>query len=259
MDMKTYIIIPTYNESENIAMLVENIFSIDAGYRVIIVDDNSPDGTGEIADKLSEKFPFLEVIHRPDKTGLGRAYIDGFKKALTDGADFIFEMDGDLSHDPKYLYDFKEAIGRSDIVIGSRYSGPGSVEGWSFWRFFLSKISNIYVSILMVKPVTDFTSGFRCYRRRAIEILDPDKIISHGYAFQIEMTYLAFKNGLRIEEIPIHFKERIGGYSKFSWEILWEAFWLTLGFRAPFMDITRNLFSLFISAACRGHRRFDRQ
>jgi dolichol-phosphate mannosyltransferase len=258
MDMKRYIIIPTYNESENIAMLVEKIFSIDAGYHIIIVDDNSPDGTGETADQLSERFPSLEVIHRPYKTGLGRAYIDGFKKALSDGAEFIFEMDGDLSHDPKYLCDFAEAIKKADIVIGSRYSGLGSVEGWSFWRFLLSKISNIYVSVLMVKPVTDFTSGFRCYRRKSIEILNLEKIMSNGYAFQIEMTYHALKNGLRIEEIPIRFKERMGGYSKLSLKILLEAFWLTLRFRAPFMDIIRNLFSLLSLTACRGRRRFDR-
>jgi len=249
--MKTYIIIPTYNESGNISILVEKIFSTHPGFRIIIVDDNSPDGTGEIADQLSERFSSLEVIHRPYKTGLGRAYIDGFKKALSDGADFIFEMDADLSHDPKYFYDFAEAIKKADIVIGSRYTGLGSVEGWCFWRSFLSRISNIYISCLMAKPVMDFTSGFRCYRRSAIESFNLEKITSHGYAFQIEMTYLAFKKGFRIEEIPIHFKDRMRGHSKISWEILWEAFWLTVKFRASGRDIIRRLFFLISLVACR--------
>ncbi len=211
----------------------------------LIVDDNSPDGTGEIADRLAEKYETLYVLHRPNKQGLGRAYIAGFKAALARGADVIFEMDSDFSHDPIYLSDCLSAMETADLVIGSRYLNGVRVEGWRFRRLLLSKLANIYVSYIMVKPVWDFTAGFRCYRREVLEKMDLDQIKSDGYAFQIEMTYLTFKHGFRVREIPIVFKERLQGYSKISRKVVREAFWITLKCRAPLKEIIKHLIFLF--------------
>ena len=210
-----------------------------------IVDDNSPDGTGEIADLLTEQYPSLQVIHRPGKAGLGSAYIAGFKQALSDGADLIFEMDADFSHDPKYLKDFFKTIETADVVIGSRYLDGVRVDGWRFRRLLLSKAANMFVSYIIVKPIWDFTAGFRCYRRKVLESIDLDKVKSDGYAFQIEMTYLAFEHGFRLKEIPILFKERMNGESKISRNIVWEAFWLTWKCRAPILEMIKHLSFLF--------------
>jgi dolichol-phosphate mannosyltransferase len=225
--------------------LWSTIFDLHNDFHIIIVDDNSPDGTGEIADRLSEKYNSVYVIHRPVKQGLGRAYIAGFKAALAQGADIIFEMDSDFSHDPVYLKDFLSAIKTNDLVIGSRYLNGVRVEGWRFRRLILSKIANIYVSYIMVKPVWDFTAGFRCYRRNVLESLKLDQIKSDGYAFQIEMTYLTFKHGFRVCEIPILFKERAQGYSKISRKVVREAFWITLKCHAPIREIIKHLTFLF--------------
>jgi dolichol-phosphate mannosyltransferase len=176
---------------------------------------------------------------------LGRAYVDGFRKALEEGADLIFEMDADFSHDPSYLRQFLEAIESADLVIGSRYLDGVRVEGWRFRRLLLSKLANMFVSYVMVKPVWDATAGFRCYRRSLLQNLDLNSIRSDGYAFQIEMTYLAYKHGFRVSEIPITFRERVHGYSKFSRALVWEAFWRTLQCRAPLLDILRHLHFLF--------------
>jgi dolichol-phosphate mannosyltransferase len=249
--MKPYIVIPTYNEAENIEKLVETIFDLYKTFNIIIVDDNSPDGTGKIVDRLSQKYPSVHVIHRPRKEGLGKAYISGFKEALASGADVIFEMDADFSHNPQYIQNFLETMKNADLVIGSRYLNGVRVEGWRFRRLLLSKFANIYVSYIMVKPVWDFTSGYRCYRRSVLESLDLDKIKSDGYAFQIEMTHLAFKNGFRVVEIPILFKEREQGYSKISRNVVMEAFLITLKCRAPIKEIVKHLSFLF-----RDYRKF---
>ena len=231
--MKTYIVVPTFNEADNLSSLVETVILLYPQINIIIVDDNSQDGTGEIAEKISQKHSSVDVIHRPFKSGLGTAYVAGFRKALTDGAELIFEMDGDLSHDPKYIDDFVEAIQNADLVIGSRYINGVRVEGWRFRRLLLSKLANIYVSHIMVKPLWDFTGGYRCYRRKVLEAIDLNSIKSDGYAFQIEMTYLTYKHNFRIVEIPILFREREKGYSKLSKGVVMEAIWLTLKCRAP--------------------------
>jgi len=239
------VVIPTYNESLNIERIVAEIVSFHPSINIIIVDDSSPDGTGEIADRLSRTYSGIDVIHRPHKAGLGTAYIEGFKTALAKGADVIFEMDADFSHHPKYIQNLLEGLKKADLVIGSRYVNGVRVEGWRFRRLLLSKFANMYVSYIMVKPVWDFTAGYRCYRRKVLETIDLDNVKSDGYAFQIEMTYLTFKHGFTVHEIPIIFKERLDGYSKISKKVIWEAFWLTLKFRAPFMEIIKHLAYIF--------------
>jgi dolichol-phosphate mannosyltransferase len=243
--MKPFIVIPTYNEAKNIEALVRKVFGFHPGVHILIVDDNSPDGTGDIADMLSREYGNVHVLHRPRKQGLGKAYIHGFKEALAKGADVIFEMDADFSHNPEYIHDFMAAVENADLVIGSRYLNGVRVEGWRFRRLLLSKLANMYVSYIMVKPVWDFTSGFRCYRRNVLESLDLDQVRSDGYAFQIEMTYLTFKHGFRVAEIPILFKERQHGFSKISRKVVWEAFWITLKCRAPIMQIVKHLSFFF--------------
>jgi dolichol-phosphate mannosyltransferase len=241
--MKSTIIIPTYNESDNIEKLVSSIMELNESFFITIVDDNSPDGTGEIADRLSRKYSSVQVLHRPKKAGLGTAYIEGFLKALNDGADIIFEMDADFSHDPHSLKDFIEAIKNADLVIGSRYKDGVRVLGWRFRRLFLSKMANIFVSHTLVNPkIDDYTSGFRCYRRKALEAIDLDKVESDGYAFQIEMTHLVHKKGFKIVEIPIIFREREKGYSKISRSVVKEAFSLTLKYRASIYEIVKLFF-----------------
>ena len=243
--METYIVIPTYNEVGNLEGLLNQIFTLHSDFKIIIVDDNSPDGTGKVADAIAQKDRRVSVIHRPEKAGLGTAYITGFKMALSRGADLIFEMDADFSHNPKYLNHFLQASKRADLVIGSRYVDGVRVEGWRFRRLLLSKFANMYVSYIMVKPVWDFTAGFRCYRRAVLERIDLDSIRSDGYAFQIEMTYQTFKHGFKVIEIPILFRDRQHGYSKISRNVVWEAFWLTLRCRAPILEILRHLSFLF--------------
>lgn len=259
--MKPYIVIPTYNEAENIEVLVDKILEVYQNFHIIIVDDNSPDGTGEIADRLSQKYAAVHVIHRPRKEGLGKAYVNGFKFALARGADLIFEMDADFSHNPKYIQDFLVAIEHADLVIGSRYLDGVRVEGWRFRRLLLSKLANIFVSYIMVKPIWDFTSGFRCYRRNVLEKLNLDEIKSDGYAFQIEMTYLAFKHGFRVIESPILFREREHGDSKISRRVITEAFWITLKCRATIGEIIRHLsffFKDYREFAANGREKIDK-
>lgn len=243
--MHKCIVMPTYNEANNITRIINDIFTLQPDFEIIIVDDNSPDGTGVIADELAAKDKRIYVHHRPAKTGLGRAYIDGFKVALERGADLIFEMDADFSHDPKYLQTFLDASANMDLVIGSRYLNGVRVEGWRFRRLLLSKLANIFVSYIMVRPVWDFTAGFRCYKRKVLETIPLDNVKSDGYAFQIEMTYLTFKHGFRVGEIPIIFKEREHGYSKISRNVIWEAFWLTFRCRASLLKILSHLSYLF--------------
>jgi len=242
--MKSLIIIPTYNESENIEPLVKQIFHLHPDIYILIVDDNSDDGTGEIADKLSHDYTNVDVIHRPEKLGLGSAYIQGFQFAISKGFDLIFQMDADFSHDPGYINDFLKASADADLVIGSRYIDGVRVEGWKFRRLLLSKLANIYVSRMLVRPIWDFTAGYRCYKKKVLENIDLANISSEGYAFQIEMTYLTFEHGFSVTEIPILFKEREHGYSKISRDIVKEAFWTTIRCRASIFQIIRH-FSLF--------------
>ena len=243
--MNITIVIPTFNEAKNLEHLVEKIFSLHPAFHIIVVDDNSPDGTGAIADALSRRYPLLRVIHRPCQAGLGSAYIEGFKSALRENAYLIMEMDADFSHDPCYIARLVEASKKADLVIGSRYINGVRVEGWRFRRLLLSKFANIFVSFVLVKPVWDFTAGFRCYRRTVLEAIDLDRISSDGYAFQIEMTYLAFKHGFKVIEVPIIFRERAHGYSKISRKVMREAFWITLKCHAPWREIWRHLPFLF--------------
>ncbi len=243
--MKACIVLPTYNEAGNIEPLVKQVLELHPDFSVIVVDDNSPDGTGFIADGLSAEDHRITVIHRQRKMGLGTAYIEGFKKVLANGADLILQMDADFSHDPKYLEDLLKASQEADVVIGSRYVNGVRVEGWRFRRLILSKLANMYVSYVTARPIWDFTAGFRCYRRCVLEGINLDKIESDGYAFQIEMTHLAYAHGFKVLEVPITFQERRFGSSKISRNVIWEAFWLTLKFHAPFKDILYRLSYLF--------------
>ncbi|MDY0096007.1 MAG: polyprenol monophosphomannose synthase [Candidatus Vecturithrix sp.] len=238
---KTMVVIPTYNERENIEHLIRAILILHPEFFVTIVDDNSPDGTGELAEKLAESYPHVQVIHRPAKGGLGSAYIRGFDYALSVGSDYIIEMDADLSHDPASLADLVNAVEQYDLVVGSRYLNGVRVEGWPFRRLLLSKFANIYAAHILVIPVWDCTSGFRCYRREVLEQIDLTQIRSDGYAFQIEMLYYTYKHGFQIKEIPIMFRERTHGYSKISRHVVWEAFWLVLRCHAPLKAIIKHV------------------
>jgi dolichol-phosphate mannosyltransferase len=240
------IVIPTYNEALNLGRIVPHIFAAQSNANIIIVDDNSPDGTGSIADALTARYGSrINVIHRPSKAGIGTAYIEGFKNALSMDADLILTMDADFSHDPSFIPCLINASNRADLVLGSRYLNGVRVEGWRFRRLLLSKLANIYVSHIMVKPVWDFTSGFRCYKRAVLERTNLDEVKSNGYSFHIEMTYLAFKHNFLVSEIPIIFKERELGFSKISRKEIWTAVLITLKCRAPLRVILRHLSFLF--------------
>ena len=222
--MKTLIIIPTYNEAENLRPLLEAIFSFVVATDILIVDDNSPDGTGDLADAIAAKDVRVHVLHRSGKLGLGTAYIAGFKYAIAHGYDAAFEMDADFSHDPRYLPDFLNAIEHADLVIGSRYVHGGGTPNWSVVRRFISGGGNIFARFLLGIPVHDCTAGYRCYRREVLESIDLDTIQSQGYAFQVELVYRVMKQGFKIAEIPIIFIDRRVGKSKMSHQIVIEAF-----------------------------------
>jgi len=221
--LKTLIIIPTYNELENLPLLLKEIFSYAPEADVLIVDDNSPDGTGKLAEEMGQRNPHVYVLHRPGKLGLGTAYIAGFKYAIHNGYDAAFEMDADFSHDPRYLPDFLRAIGQADLVIGSRYIPGGNTPNWSYIRRLISGSGNIFARFLLGIPVRDCTAGFRCYRREVLQSIDLDTIRSRGYAFQIELTYRALTKGFQIVETPITFMDRRLGTSKMSRKIVLEA------------------------------------
>ncbi len=230
------VIIPTYNERDNVRPISEAVFQAVPDAEVLFVDDNSPDGTGQIIDEMVAADARVHVLHKQDKQGLGRAYIAGFKWALARQYEFIFEMDCDFSHDPKELPHFLEAARDADLVLGSRYINGIRIINWPLNRLILSKSAATYVQMVIGLPVTDPTGGFKCYRRRVLQAIDLDRITSNGYSFQIEMTHTAWMQGFRISEIPIIFKDRHAGTSKMNSSIVREALWMVwkLWFRAGF-------------------------
>ncbi len=224
--MKTLIIIPTYNEKENIKNVIEATLKQDKSLHILIVDDNSPDGTADIVKKMMKKDKRIDIIERAKKMGLGTAYVKGFKYALEHDFDFIFEMDADFSHDPSNIPRFLDKIKEGyDIVIGSRYIEGVSVINWPMSRLLLSYFANIYARVVTGVPVNDLTGGFKCYRASKLKELDLNSIKSDGYSFQIEITSKLYYRKAKIIEIPIIFTDRVKGKSKMNRGIVWEAFW----------------------------------
>jgi dolichol-phosphate mannosyltransferase len=216
--------LPTYNERENVEAMVRALG--EHGVRVLVIDDNSPDGTGEIADRLASELNYVGVLHRQRKEGLGPAYLAGFRRALADGAELVLEMDCDFSHDPADVPRLVRAAEDGvDLAIGSRYVRDGSIGDWGPVRRFVSAGGSWYARVLLGAPVRDLTGGFKCYRRRVLETIDLDAITSKGYAFQIETTYRTLRAGFRVAEIPIHFVDREEGGSKMTRSIVAEAVW----------------------------------
>ncbi|NOY89055.1 MAG: polyprenol monophosphomannose synthase [FCB group bacterium] len=223
---RALIIFPTYNEKDNIEKIVHAVLPLDPRINVLIVDDSSPDGTGEIADRLAKEEAKVNVLHRKEKEGLGKAYISGFKWAIENEYDFIFEMDADFSHGPEYIKDFLDEIQHYDLVIGSRYISGVNVINWPMSRLLLSYFANVYTRIITGLPLKDATGGFKCFRRKVLEAIDLDKVKATGYVFQIEMSMRAWKKGFKIKEIPIVFVDRIAGQSKMSKKIMREAIYM---------------------------------
>jgi dolichol-phosphate mannosyltransferase len=221
---RTLVVVPTYNERENLPPLVQRLMALPTAVDVLVVDDNSPDKTGEIADVLAQKSPAVHVLHRTEKNGLGRAYIAGFKWALNAGYEFIFELDGDFSHNPDDIPMFLEAARSADLVLGSRYLNGIRIINWPLSRLMLSKSAATYVKIVTGMPFTDPTGGYKCFRRRALQALNLDAIDSNGYSFQIEMTHRLWRQGMNVVEVPIVFTDRVQGHSKMSGNIVSEAF-----------------------------------
>ncbi len=224
---RSLVIIPTYNEKENIKLLLEAIFALPVAFEVLIVDDNSPDGTANVVRGLQTTYPDqIHLLERPGKQGLGTAYIAGFRYAIRQGYDYIFEMDADFSHNPEDLVRLHEACAEQgyDLAIGSRYVTGVNVVNWPIKRVLISYFASQYVRWVTGMPVNDATAGFKCYRRRVLEAIDPDRVQFVGYAFQISMKFNAWKHGFRITEVPIIFTDRTRGVSKMSSKIFWEAF-----------------------------------
>jgi dolichol-phosphate mannosyltransferase len=224
---RALVIVPTYNERFNIARLIPAVLAQDPSLEVLVVDDGSPDGTGDIVDGIAANNPRVHAIHRASKLGLGTAYIAGFRWALERKYDLVFEMDADFSHNPERLPEFLEAIKDSDVVLGSRYqNGHVNVVNWPMSRLFLSYAANIYARFVTGLPIFDTTGGFKCFRRNVLESIDLNSVKSNGYAFQIEMSYRAWKRGFQLFEIPIIFVDRTEGVSKMSKKIVREAVWM---------------------------------
>jgi len=220
---KAVVCLPTYNERENLEPMLRAL--ADKHVHVLVIDDNSPDGTGEIADRLAAELDFVSVLHRERKEGLGPAYLAGFRRALSDGADLILEMDCDFSHNPNDVPRLIAAAADADLVLGSRYVTGGAVRNWGLLRRVVSAGGSWYARVLLGAPVHDLTGGFKCYRRRVLETIDLDAIDSKGYAFQIETTYRTLRAGFRVVEVPITFVDREAGGSKMSRAIVAEAIW----------------------------------
>ena len=225
-ESKAIVIIPTYNERENLPALVDHILALPTQVDMLVVDDRSPDGTGEIAEKYAQAHESIHVLHRRAKNGLGRAYCDGFEWALNRDYEFVFEMDGDFSHNPYDIPRFLEAIKDADLVLGSRYHDGIRVINWPLNRLILSLCAAQYIKMITGLPVTDPTGGFKCFRRSALESIDLDRVRSNGYSFQVELTHKLWTQGLKIKEVPIIFTDRFQGTSKMSRKIVVEALWI---------------------------------
>ena len=225
MALKSIIVIPTYNEKENIGELIKEIIESNTNrdFHILVVDDNSTDGTAQIVDDFASRSERVRVIHRKEKKGLGTAYITGMKYGLENGYDLIFTMDGDLSHQPCYLEDFVTSAANHDLIIGSRYTNGISIVNWPLRRLFLSLAANKYVKTITRMNLSDFTSGYRCWKRDMLEKINLDAVMSEGYAFLVEMAYRAYKKGAKIGEVPIVFVERKHGKSKISNKVIFES------------------------------------
>ena len=237
---RALVIIPTYNERENITRIIDLVLYQDPSIDVLIIDDSSPDGTGQLADEIAAINPRVNVIHRPSKMGLGTAYLAGFKWALQRSYAYILEMDADFSHDPAHLPQFLTSIQDADLVLGSRYrEGRVTVVNWPVARLLLSYFANVYARIVTGLQLYDATGGFKCFRRSVLEAINLDDVRSNGYAFQIEMSFRAWRRGFRIVEIPIVFVDRTEGVSKMSKRIVREAIWMV--WRLRWWSITRRV------------------
>jgi len=224
---RALVIVPTYNERFNITRLIPAVLAQDPSLEMLVVDDASPDGTGGVVDAIAANNDRVHVIHREGKLGLGTAYIAGFRWALERKYDLVFEMDADFSHNPELLPEFLQAVKEADVVLGSRYQGGRvNVVNWPMSRLFLSYAANIYARAVTGLPVSDTTGGFKCFRRNVLESVDLNSVRSNGYAFQIEMSFRAWKRGFRLFEIPIIFVDRTEGVSKMSKKIVREAVWM---------------------------------
>jgi dolichol-phosphate mannosyltransferase len=225
--------IPTYNERDNLEAITQAVLAAEPRVDILVVDDNSPDGTGKLADELAAKEPRIQVLHREKKQGLGRAYLHAFRWALERGYQFIIEMDADFSHDPKYLPIFlDQAMGGADVVLGSRYVPGGGTVNWGLGRKIISRGGSLYARTILGVKVRDLTGGFKCFRRQVLESLDLEAVHSSGYAFQIELTYRALRKGFSITEVPIVFEDRRVGQSKMSRKIFLEAVTMVWKLRA---------------------------
>lgn len=231
MQARVWLVLPTYNEADNVeGILRASAAELDriapGDYRILVVDDSSPDGTGTLAERVAEQLSEVEVLHRRDKQGLGQAYLAGFHRALQSGAEFVFEMDADFSHDPRYLEQLLEAARDADLVLGSRYVPGGGIENWGLIRRLISRGGGLYARLILRVGVRDLTGGFKCIRRQVLEAIELDSVRAEGYVFQIEVTYRALLAGFRVREVPIVFADRTAGTSKMSARIAIEAIWL---------------------------------
>jgi dolichol-phosphate mannosyltransferase len=232
MSGEPWLILPTYNEAENVSAIVTAAADVLAaaapeGFRILVVDDGSPDGTGRIADQLAAEHDWMHVLHRTEKNGIGPAYLAGFRHALDQGAGYVMEMDSDFSHDPADLARLLQAVsGGADLALGSRYVPGGGVSDWGLLRRLISEGGSTYARLVLGLRVRDLTGGFKCFRREVLEAIHFDGVRSQGYAFQVELTYRAVQKGFRVVEVPIVFRDRQQGTSKMSWRIAAEAMWL---------------------------------
>lgn len=237
--MDKLVIVPTYNEIENIDELLTKLMALPFGLHVLIVDDGSPDGTAAVVKRRMQDEPRIHLLERPGKMGLGSAYRVGFRYALEHGAEYIFEMDADFSHDPAAIREFLQAAEEADIVVGSRYLHGVTVVNWPLSRLILSYSANVYSRVITGLPLMDATGGFKCFRRRALQGISLDKVQSEGYSFQIEMSFRCWKRGFRIKEIPIIFVDRRAGVSKMDKKIIWEA--ARMVWKLRFLDLLGRL------------------
>ena len=221
--MKTLVIVPTYNEKDNFRELADSLFHAVPEIELLVVDDSSPDGTGDLVRTMMSENPRIHLLTRPQKQGIARAYVAGFHWALQRDYEIVITMDGDMSHHPSYIPQFLSEIGDFDVVIGSRWVPGGNIRDWSFFRMLISRGATVYARLVLGVPVQDYTGGFNCYRREVLETIGPENIHADGYGFQIEMKYRAFCRGFRLKEVPIIFPDRRKGKSKFSRRIIWEA------------------------------------